>query len=362
MTMIGFPVVAFDESGNTGSDLLNKEQPVFALASTSISNTEAERLLAPARTPQTLEVKFSRLKKTAAGRRRIIECLRAPRLTGANVKISFFHKRFLIVTKIVDLLVETMAHQDGLDLYKDGANIALSNLHFYCMPVFCGEGPTEVFLRRFVAMICEQTTYAIRQFYGAAGALHKNARDKKYAKILAPILLSERQIKNVLAHTDKNDLDPAIPAFFEHCSFWGEHFGGPFDLVHDDSKAIFQEKETLENLMSRGEEEHVIGYDRRKFVFPLRARRIQFGRSEEDTRLQVVDLVASAGMYWMTGFIAAPPQKEFWEAISAGPVQKLVLGAVWPIPEVSPKRLETEYDGGVNAVNYMAEFLKKHRS
>jgi hypothetical protein len=267
----------------------------------------------------------------------------------------------LVVTKIVDLLVETMAHMDGLDLYQDGANIALSNLHFYCKPVFCGKGPTEAFLRCFVAMIREQTTYAVQQFYGAAWALRKNSTDKKYAETLAPILLSEKLIQDVLAHTDKNDLDPAIPAFFEHCSFWGEHFGGPFDLVHDDSKVIFQEKETPENLMTRGEEEHVIGYDRRKFVFPLRARRIRFGRSGEDARLRVVDLVASAGTYWMAGLIAAPPEKEFWEAITAGPLQKLVLDAVWPMPEVSSKGLGTEYDGGVNAIDYMAEFLKKHR-
>ncbi len=360
MTIIDSPVVAFDESGNTGSDLLNQEQPVFALASTAISNVEADRLLAPVRTPQTLEVKFSRLKKTAAGRRRVIEFLRE--LTEANIKISFFHKRFLVVTKIVDLLIETMAHLDGVDLYKDGANIALSNLHFYCMPVFCGKGPTEAFLRCFVAMIREQTTYAVQQFYGAAWALGKNSTDKKYAETLAPILLSEKLIQDVLAHTDKNDLDPAIPAFFEHCSFWGEHFGGPFDLVHDDSKAIFQKKGTLESLMSRGEEEHVIGYDRRKFVFPLRARRIQFGQSGQDARLQVVDLVASAGTYWMAGLIAVPSEKEFWETIGAGPVQKLVLDAVWPTPEVSPKGLDTEYDGGINAVDYMAEFLKKHRN
>jgi len=156
-------------------------------------------------------------------------------------------------------------------------------------------------------------------------------------------------------------LDPAIPAFVEHCAFWGEHFGGPFDLLHDDSKPILQERKVLEDLLSHGEEENVIGYDRRKFVFPLRARRIQFGRSEADSRLQVVDLVASAGTYWMRGLIAPPDRKEFWEDIKTANIQRFVLDAIWPVPHLSPKELGTQYNGGINAATYIAEFLKKHR-
>jgi len=91
-----YPAVAIDESGNTGSDLLSPEQPVFALASTGISVNEAENLVARIRTPQTQEIKFSKLKKTATGRRRIIEFLSAPELPTAGVKIVLFHKRFIV--------------------------------------------------------------------------------------------------------------------------------------------------------------------------------------------------------------------------------------------------------------------------
>lgn len=122
--------VAFDESGNTGADLLNQDQPVFSLASTSISSDLAHHLLGITRTAQTREVKFVRLKKTATGRRRIVELLSAPELNGDNVRTTFFHKRFMVFTKIVYILIETVAHEDDIDLYKDGANIAMSHLHF----------------------------------------------------------------------------------------------------------------------------------------------------------------------------------------------------------------------------------------
>lgn len=156
-------------------------------------------------------------------------------------------------------------------------------------------------------------------------------------------------------------MDPAIPAFVQHCAFWGEHFGRPFNLVHDESKPIFQGRKMLEDLMSRGEEEQVIGYDRRKFVFPLRARGITFGRSEDDPRLQVVDLVASASAYWMSGLVSPPDWKGFWEEIKSADILRFGRDTVWPTPEVTPKELDTEFDGGINAADHMAEFLAIHR-
>ncbi len=356
-----YPVVVIDESGNTGSDLLSSEQPVFALASTAISPAEAEGLLSGIRTPQTQEIKFSKLKKTPGGRHRILEFLRAPELTKAAIKITLFHKRFMIITKVVDLLVETMTHGDGIDLYCDGANIALSNLHFFCMPTFCGKARTEAFFRSFLSMIREQTVGAVRRFYRAAWALYDNSSDEQYATTLSSILYSQKSIQQILANIDKNDLDPAIPALFNHCVFWGEQFGGPFDLLHDESRTILQEKGSFERLMSRGEQEHVIGYDRRKFVFPLRARQLRFARSADDARLQVVDMIAGAGKYWLDGLIIPPAHKEFWEEISTGALKDFVLGVVWPTPEVTPEDLETQYTGGINAVDHMADFLRNHR-
>ena len=353
--------IAFDESGNTGADLLNPQQPVFSLASVAISRVEADELLDTIRTPQTKELKYSRLKRNSAGRGRILSLLSSSKLTKKNARMTFFHKRFMVVTKVVDILVETLAHEDGIDLYKDGANIALSHLHFYCMPAFCGEGRTKTFLRRFVDMIRRRTPETIQQFYRAARALYEHSSDREYAESLAPILLSERMIPFILANNDKNSLDPAIPAFVQHCAFWGEHFGTEFDLVHDDSKPIFQEKKMLEDLMSRGEEEQMIGYDRRKFIFPLRAKGIHFGRSEHDPRLQVADLLASAGAHWMSGFVSPSGDQDFLLQMKSSDIARFALDAVWPTPDISPKELGTQYEGGVNAAEAMAEFLAKHR-
>jgi hypothetical protein len=356
-----FPIVAIDESGNTGANLLSLEQPVFALASTSISIAEADKLLARIRTSQTRELKFSQLKKTPAGRRRILEFLQAPELTEAKVKATVFHKRFMITTKMVDLLVETAAHLDGVDLYKDGANIALSNVHFFCMPIFCGKDLTEGFLRCFLSMVRERTFGAVCRFYQAAEMLYASSRDARYTTMLSPLIYSQKVIRDVLANVSKNEMDPAIPALYEHCIFWGEQLGSKFDLLHDESNTVLQEKDFLEMFMSRGEEERVIGYDRRKQIFPLRVSEIRFARSVDDARLQVVDMIGSAVTYLMKGYFSPPSQKEFWEEISSGVVRNLIVGGLWPSNQVTPKELETEYTGGINAMNHIADFLRDNR-
>jgi hypothetical protein len=186
---------------------------------------------------------------------------------------------------------------------------------------------------------------------------------RNYAELLLPLLDSERIVGHILANSNKNSLDPAIPALFEHCVFWGERIGGPFTLVHDDSKPIFQEKETLEDFFSRGEEEQTIGYGRRQFVFPLRVKDgIKFARSEEDPRLQVADLVAGASAYWASGLISPRSRRgEFFDDIVKQGLDRFVLGGVFPYMKFDPELIRAEYKGGTNAIDHITEFLATHR-
>jgi hypothetical protein len=353
--------IALDEAGNTGADLLNPQQPTFALASVSLSRDEAGEVLQDLRTDQTKELKFSRLKTSESGRRRVIRFLSSPELTGDNSKVSFVHKKFMVTGKIVDLLIGNLLHMTGTDMHKDGSHIALSNLHFFCMSTFCGQDWTDTFLKRFVEMFRERTPRSIQSFYHAAWTLHAVSKSQKYADLLIPILASEKIIESVIANSNKNTLDPAIPTFFQHCTFWGNIFGGAFDLIHDESKPLFQEKKTLEDQMSRGEEERVIGYGSRKFIFPLRVTKMKFGRSVDDPRLQAADLVAGAGAFWVNGYISPPSDKKFWEAIEATGIRRFILGVIWPDQNIIQEKASTEDATGVNAADYIADFLSKHR-
>lgn len=41
-----------------------------------------------------------------------------------------------MLTLVVDWWMEPLAHRHGLNLYKDGANLGMANMLFYCLEGF----------------------------------------------------------------------------------------------------------------------------------------------------------------------------------------------------------------------------------
>jgi hypothetical protein len=328
----------------------------------SLTQAEADQLLAPIRTPQTGELKFSRLKRSVSGRRRLLGLLTSPALNSENVALSLFHKRFVAISKIFDLLIEPLAHRDGHDFYKQGFNLSYCNLLYICLPVYFGSDSVDRLLSAFISMFRQRTSESVSSFYAIAHDLFDKHSTSDIAGPFAPVVVSEHMIAEILYYNDKLALDPAIPAFFQQCATWGERLGGPFRLVHDDSKPIFQDKEALETFMAPSEEGQRIGYDRRTFVFPLRAEGIRFAPSADDPRLQVADLIASSAAHWAASRIPPMRQTPFAEDLATARLDRFFVDGIWPTSAISPAELGTEDEGGINALEHMTEFLSKRRS
>src|SRR3954466_13162037 len=94
------PLVAFDESGNTGQNLTDASQPVFVLASLCLSDADARSLTSIATVPGAKEAKFARLRSSGPGQRRLTAFLNSVLLPPSSVKITAYHKSFMITTKI----------------------------------------------------------------------------------------------------------------------------------------------------------------------------------------------------------------------------------------------------------------------
>lgn len=352
-------LVAFDESGNTGPDLFNEDQPVFVLTSTDLTIPEAQKLLDLVHTQQASEAKFTGLRKSVAGRKRILRFLDEAKCCQERIVTTFYHKPYMVVTKVVDILVENMACRDGIDLYKNGVNIATANLHYYCMPVFCGKERSRQFLDAFVAMIRQQDQPSIDRFFFTAWQLYSSSIDKKYAASLGPILASESIIQDILEDNVAATLDPAIPSFFLHCAHWGDSSGEHFDALHDKSRTLFQEREVFELAMSKDIPHAVIGYDRRKHGFPLKVNSFSFADSKKDLRLQVADLIAGSSGYWANGRATEKTEDSFCQDLDNIGMPLFSIASIWPALEVDPIEMGTVYDGGINSEDYMTEQMSK---
>jgi hypothetical protein len=73
--------IYFDESGNTGRQLADLDQPLFILGSCDFNAEECEQLLRPLRSRQALEIHFKKLRKTGRGQDRVIELFRSGLVT-----------------------------------------------------------------------------------------------------------------------------------------------------------------------------------------------------------------------------------------------------------------------------------------
>ncbi|BAL97899.1 hypothetical protein RGE_45640 [Rubrivivax gelatinosus IL144] len=354
------PEVHFDEAGNTGAALLDPNQPVFVLASSDFGREEANDLLNLVRTPQTQEVKFTSLKKSDAGRRRLLAFLASPLMTPMRVKVSITHKRYMAMCKAVDIIEETLANRAGLDLYERGANIAIANLHYYVTPVFCGEARFELFLSTFVRMIRTPNAGNKAEFFEAVRALYENCSEPRHRASFGPYLIAQREIDEILDGVNYLALDPAIGSVFYQLSVWGTQFGEEFYAIHDESKPVAAERETFAAMMNPAASPVVIGYDRRKFEFPLRAGTLKFADSRTLPQLQVVDLLAGAAAYF-AGNIARGAKDELTEQLQQAGIERFIVHAIWPAPVVTPRALGTEEIGGVNAVDFMVKALAGER-
>lgn len=111
--------IYFDESGFTGYNLLDENQPIFSIASSMINPEKAKEILERS-FPQYhgKEFKFSNI-WGSRNQRGLLEFsnLIEPHLD--DLFVTSDNKRFVVLLKMIDFLIEPTYYESGLDFYKN---------------------------------------------------------------------------------------------------------------------------------------------------------------------------------------------------------------------------------------------------
>lgn len=352
------PHIYFDESGNTGSNLLDFDQPIFTLASCQYSDKEAQGLLELVDSNSIHEIHFKRLKRRKSGQDGIIRLMSSNLISRDRIEINIFHKEFMITTKIVDILIEHMMYVRGEDLYLNGQNIALSNMLYYCLGAFCDQSLLRVMYISFIKMIKEQTQDSIESFYGSVRSLIPGLKHKSFEKDINRILATRDYINDALDGVDKFALDPSIPALFSHCVRWGRNYPKGFHIVHDDSHAIEKQRLLFAKFMDWTQDDIELGYDRRKYNLPLKGKSLKFSNSASHYQLQVADVIASSFSYWAAGVNRGETEDYLFLELNKLNLDRFIgHNKIWPTTDISPEDLGTVHDGGISAADHTPYFL-----
>lgn len=86
------PDIFFDESGNTGGNLLDPSQPFFTLSSTCICKIDALKALELIGSKSPTEAHFKTLKRRKSGQDGVIRLLESKFINDENVKIFLIDK------------------------------------------------------------------------------------------------------------------------------------------------------------------------------------------------------------------------------------------------------------------------------
>ncbi len=117
-----------DESGYTGFDLPNAEQPFQGAAAIAITDDEAARLVKEHfQNLQATELKYGALARKTANHPRLLSLIKTI-LTDYKCVTYVCDKRYLLLLMFLDYAVEPFYYERGLDFYKDGQNYALASL------------------------------------------------------------------------------------------------------------------------------------------------------------------------------------------------------------------------------------------
>lgn len=290
-------VVACDESGNDGENLLVGSSPVFAHASVTISADAAAEIMAGVRAQtrsQSVELKSKTIlqPKQEATARWLLE---HPLLTEA-VSVHLTHKRYLVVSKLFDSTVEELARNDGYDMYADGSALAAANILFFLAPSAYGTTWDDLllsfqqFLRAKTPTDAASSLTTLQAAF-AAVLSHESPLGDFVSMAFAGIAhlgsLSDLQLGQGIDHRLRT-LDPLIPAVGATVLFWAEKENAPVELVHDAASELTPERiNAIKHYLARPE-----------IVSPQRAGRgvaltnLALVDSQHDVRVQVADLVA----------------------------------------------------------------------
>jgi|GEM_PF-3762187 len=147
--------IYFDESGNTGSNHLDDSQPIYALSSLKLAPEQAEDLLqrhfGNLLAGGILDLKYARLSGSRLGRKAILSFLGEINDRPEMQKTYIVFKRFALVAKYVDWLVEPVAYADGIDMYENGGAMAkaFANMLWYMTPHAYPDGQWNVVMADF---------------------------------------------------------------------------------------------------------------------------------------------------------------------------------------------------------------------
>lgn len=346
----------FDESGNTGVDLLNPDQPIFALASTNLDAEVCCELISPLMRQGQSEAKYTKIKNSRVGQQALIKFFSSTELGPLTTKFMLADKRYYLITHIVDKLIEPPLHEMDHDLYAGDAHVGLVNVWYYAGHTIFPGGHWERIMKAFLQAIRQRTRESFSHFDAVLTAAMPAVPYDSLDFATGLLLARGRLAKFIGVYLDQEVFDPAVDLFIDMVNRWMADTPNQLHVVHDRSKPLSRREGFLRTLMTPVAP-RAIGYGNRQATLPLRVSHLAFGDSCSLPQLQVADLVAGASIDCLLAWSGRRQANAFHDAMKETRLEELFHGGMLPSNEI--KRENEPGVGEKNLVDGTVDFLKE---
>ncbi|MFD6113892.1 DUF3800 domain-containing protein [Streptomyces yangpuensis] len=318
------PAVYVDESANSGQNLLDPHQPVFTLAGVHLPDEVAAAIVDEVRAqlPRNIkEPKYTSMAGSTGGRKALTKAF--SQLPEGSVRTYLVDKRFMVITKLVDVVMEPMAHRDGHNLYEGKENRGLADLLHMVGSVFGDADAYDQLLLTFVGWIRQKAT--TDELFAAVAALKASVGNEEFAEWLEMVEycrpVADEVAADIAAGRQQDELDPAIPSLYCLATTFGATLGR-FRLVHDDSKVVDRNSTRLHTV-------HLFPDPARpgQFMDPIMGD-IEFADSKAHPQLQLADWAAGATRQWAQHLAVGGGDRFSQELESVA--RPWLIGGIWP--------------------------------
>ena len=298
-----------DESGYTGFDLLNPDQPFQGASGVAISDEDAARLIKEYFPRlQAPEIKYRSLSRRPGNHERLIS-LQRDVLTHFKSVTYVCDKRFLLVLMFVDYAVEPFYYERGINFYENGQNYAMASLLTMAGPTLLGQASFDNLLVAFQHAAKEKTPAALNALVAAARA----TRWQEFPEGLGPLAqYAAPECLSAIATPGVNT-DAALVVLQSLISRMEAMADGAYRVEHDQSKNLLTYHDLLQRFIDHDQEIEFRQTAIASLKFPLKLTGVLQVDSKASPAVQLADVMIGAAIEAannMTGLRPGGPDPE----------------------------------------------------
>jgi hypothetical protein len=281
-----------DESGYTGFDLLNSEQPFQGAAAIAIGNDDAERLIKK-HFPQlqATELKYRALSRRRANHPRLLALLRD--LLAGHKSITYVcDKRFLLILMFCDYAVEPWYYTRGHNFYANGQNYAMASLLAVAGPTLLGKPEFEALLAAFQRATKEKSPESLRDLVAAA----RRTDWRKFPEAIGPLARDAASECLSAIATPGVSTDAAMVVLQSLISRMEVMTDGAYCIEHDQSKNLETYHGLLQRFIDHEGEVDLRQTEITSFKFPLQLTKVVQVNSKTSPAVQLADVMIGAAL------------------------------------------------------------------